>query len=199
MRTRNHIHRVFKQCLQAAVAMELRATNPADNVTKPRQKTSGSETAHSETMNVLDGSPLQTLVAGFQGHPLYHVVALAAATGARRGEILALRWRDVNLTARTVRIERALEKTKAFHVRSKAPKNATSRRTIEIDPHSLSRLKELLLQFPAADRGDTIVGAPFNRDALLFLVTLPSPYVQESLTQFRSLSVSRQKNWGSKV
>lgn len=163
VRTRTHIHRVFKQCLQKAVDMGLRSTNPADNVTKPKQKTSQVAGARHE-MRVLDTEQLKTLVAGFEGTPLYHVVALAAATGARRGEILALRWRDIDLAARTVRIERALESTQANGVQFKAPKNATSNRTVQIDPHSVSRLRELQ---SASDSGN-VVSLPFNRDSLLF-------------------------------
>ena len=35
-------------------------------------------------------------------------IALAALTGARRGELVALRWSDVDLEAGMIRIERAL-------------------------------------------------------------------------------------------
>lgn len=42
---------------------------------------------------------------------LFPIVAVAAFTGARRGEILALRWEDFNAEAKTLRIERAIEET----------------------------------------------------------------------------------------
>jgi integrase len=47
---------------------------------------------------------------------------IAAATGARRGEICALRWSDIDLHARTVRIERSVSATKADGVIIKTTK-----------------------------------------------------------------------------
>lgn len=55
----------------------------------------------------LDEAELKTLIKGFEPSSLYPVVALAAATGARRSELLALRWRDLEPGKKTLRIERA--------------------------------------------------------------------------------------------
>jgi integrase len=41
---------------------------------------------------------------------------VAVATGARRGEVCALRWSDVDLEAATVRIERSVSATKSAGV-----------------------------------------------------------------------------------
>ena len=51
------------------------------------------------------------VLAKLEGHALHPIVALALATGMRRGELLALRWEDVDLDGGTVRVERALEET----------------------------------------------------------------------------------------
>lgn len=50
-------------------------------------------------------------------------------TGLRRGEVLGLRWADVDLEARTVVVSRSLSQTKAG-VALKEPKTARSRRTV---------------------------------------------------------------------
>lgn len=81
---------------------------------------------------VLDQEQLSALLAGFRGSALYSIVAVAAWTGARRNEILALRWSDVDFAAKTLSISRALEVT-AAGVRYKEPKTARGRRTIAID------------------------------------------------------------------
>ncbi len=52
---------------------------------------------------------------------------LAAATGARRGEVCALRWSDIDLKARTVRIERSVSATKEDGVIIKTTKTDRSR------------------------------------------------------------------------
>jgi integrase len=55
----------------------------------------------------LDDAELPRLIAGFEPTSLYPIVALAAATGARRNELLALRWTDLDVEKKALRIERA--------------------------------------------------------------------------------------------
>jgi integrase len=63
---------------------------------------------------------------------LRHVV-LAAGTGMRRNELLALRWTDLDTEKKTLRIERAWEQTKKYGLRLKPPKTRRGLRTIGID------------------------------------------------------------------
>jgi integrase len=53
------------------------------------------------------------------------------ARRARRGEALALRWKDVDLQKNIVRIERSLEQTKGS-LRFKSPKTKNGRRNVSI-------------------------------------------------------------------
>ena len=57
---------------------------------------------------------------------VYWPVLIALATGVRRGEVLALRWRNVDLDHGTVRIVESLEQTKAG-LRFKSPKTDRAR------------------------------------------------------------------------
>jgi integrase len=61
---------------------------------------------------VLDESQFAVLVAAFKGHSIHPIIATAAFTGARKGEMPALRWIDVNLDARTISITRKVEEVK---------------------------------------------------------------------------------------
>src|SRR5262249_33914324 len=54
---------------------------------------------------------LQALIQAFKPSVLYPIVAVAALTGARRSEILALRWTDLDPDKNTLRIERAIDET----------------------------------------------------------------------------------------
>jgi integrase len=78
---------------------------------------------------VLDAAQLQTLVQGFKGLSLFPIVAVAAFTGARRNEILALRWTDLDADKRTLRIERAVEETIEHGLQIKAPKTERGKRS----------------------------------------------------------------------
>jgi len=63
------------------------------------------------------------------GNSLHPIVAVALGTGMRRGELLALRWSDVDLDRAELHVERSLEETKAG-LRFKAPKTRHGRRWI---------------------------------------------------------------------
>ena len=75
------------------------------------------------------------------GQPLYLIASLGLATGLRRSEILALRWRDVDLDAGRLRVEQALEQTTAYGVRVKGPKTKHGRRTISLPAQAVADLR----------------------------------------------------------
>ena len=72
----------------------------------------------------LSAGDVAAVLAGLQGHQLHEIANLAISTGARRGELLALRWADVDLSAGVIKIERSLEETKGG-LRIKPPKTET--------------------------------------------------------------------------
>lgn len=80
------------------------------------------------------------LLNGFRGLALYPIVATAAFTGARRNEILAMRWSDLDMTEKTLAIRRSLEETKAHGVRFKEPKTARGVCSIAIDDNLVALL-----------------------------------------------------------
>lgn len=87
----------------------------------------------------LDDEELKMLIQGFKDSPLFPIVGVAAFTGARRGEVLALRWSDLNTQEKTLRIERAVEETEKHGLRFKGPKKERHKRT--------SRLTMILLLY----------------------------------------------------
>jgi integrase len=68
------------------------------------------------------------------------IVSFLLGTGARRGEALALRWKDIDLDKSIVRIERSVEQTKAG-LRIKAPKTKHGRRNVTISVWLVAELR----------------------------------------------------------
>lgn len=101
----------------------------------------------------------------------------AAFTGARRNEILALRWADFDPARSTLRIARSLEETKAHGRRFKEPKTRRGNRTIAIDEGLASLLSaeyERYLRLAAGVADGAVVDLSLVKlpdDALIF----PSP------------------------
>jgi integrase len=125
-RTVQHVHTVLGACLNAAVRKGVLVLSPASRADAPVP-------GESDAGQVLDQEQLTALLSAFRGSVLYPIVAVAAFTGARRNEILALRWSDFDPDAKTLTIARSLEETKAHGRRFKEPKTRRGSRTIAID------------------------------------------------------------------
>jgi integrase len=81
-----------KALADAVHVEELLATNPAERSKRPRDR------GH-EPIRVWTTGQLDAFLTAAQSHRLYAFYRLAAYTGARRGELLYLRWQAVNLDA----------------------------------------------------------------------------------------------------
>jgi integrase len=133
--TLHHVHVTFNSCLSTAERKGLLVANPMRRI---EQVPSGGESDHGLA---LDESELAMLVAGFRPSNTMHApVALTAATGIRRNELLAFRWTDLNLEKKAIRVERAIEVTKKFGIRYKPPKTWRGLRTIALDDGTVAML-----------------------------------------------------------
>jgi integrase len=96
------IHNVMRSALGQAVKWEWIADNPASRVTLPRgERHEIASPAPSDVVRLVDAAMANDADFGTW-------LQLAAATGARRGELCALRWRDFDLDAGTVHIARSI-------------------------------------------------------------------------------------------
>ena len=89
---------------------------------------------------VLQATEIPHMFAALRGREFYPIAVLALGTGMRRGELLALRWQDVDLDSGSLRIERSLEET-GKGLRFKPPKSARGRRSISLAPAVISELR----------------------------------------------------------
>jgi integrase len=132
-RTVHHVHRALSQALQQAVKWRLLAINPAESVEAP--------TVEDAEIQVLTQEEIATVLKAAEGTKLYMPVLLAVTTGMRRGEVLGLRWSDVNLDAAELKVEQTLEQTEGSGLRFKAPKTKRSRRAITLPAFTVNALK----------------------------------------------------------
>jgi integrase len=141
--TIKHCHRVLSQALRQAVRMRLIARNLAESVDAPR-------VARKE-MKVLDQAQTATLLKAAERSSIYVPILLGVTTGMRRGEILALHWREVDLDRRSLSVAQTLEETKAGGLAFKIPKTDRSRRTITLPAIAVEAMRRYRAR-QAADR-----------------------------------------------
>jgi integrase len=174
-RTVLHVHRVAHRMLGQAVKWRLLEINPAANATAPRVPPVRAVAPSIEQV--------ARLIAAADREPWPQLLILAVSTGARRGELLGLAWRDVDLDAGWIDIGQVCEQVGNIWRLRDLPKTKTSRRRIAIAPDVCvmlrawrTRLQEQALRlglkwrpgaalvFPDFASGD--VGAPYEPNAI---------------------------------
>lgn len=73
------------------------------------------------------------VVAAAEGHPMHLPLSIAARTGLRRGEILALKWANVDLAAREIHVRQSVTYTDRHDVTIGPVKTKNALRTVPID------------------------------------------------------------------
>jgi integrase len=106
--------------------------NPADDVDAPR--------VHTREVTPLTRAETRRLLNTVQGDRLEALYIVALHTGLRQGELLALRWEDLDLEARTLQVRRTV--TKDGGKLSIGPaKTAQSRRTVKLTRDATDALR----------------------------------------------------------
>lgn len=168
--TVHHLHGVLHRALGQAARWGMVVRNVADLVDPPRM-------ARKE-MRTLSPAQAATLIVASGSERLGAIYVLAITTGARQGEMLALRWRDVDLDRGTMRITASLQWTKTGAVLGE-PKTARSRRQVmlpkiaieSLRAHRASQVSERLRMGPAWQDLDLLfpneVGGPMSASNLI--------------------------------
>ncbi len=128
------IHGVLHKALDNAVLWNLASRNVCDVVSpprlvKPEKRSLTMEQAH-------------RLLESVRGHRLEMLLTLALTTGLRRGEMLALRWADVDLERRTVTIKRTVDYIPRYGYVENEQKTEAGRRVVLLPSFVVEMLKQ---------------------------------------------------------
>ena len=164
------MHRILHHALKQAVRQGLIVRNVAQAVTPPKA-------AHRE-MKHLTASQLHALLSATANDWYYPIFHLAAWTGMRRGEVVGLKWQDVDLGQSTVSVRRSLLRVAGKGFVEGAPKTAKSKRLISITDdvvtmlkrHRAAQAEKRLAAGPAWQDNDLVfaaaVGGPIDPDEI---------------------------------
>jgi integrase len=148
-RTRHHLHRVLKSALSRAVADQLLLQNPLD-------RRRWLPKVERQPMTILTPEQSQQLLGDLRHTRMYWPTLLALTTGMRRGETLALKWKNVDLKAGVVRVVESLEETRPEKgratLRFKPPKSG-HRRAVTLPKFALEELRKL-----KGEQGEELMG-----------------------------------------
>lgn len=163
-RTVRYLHTILKAALKSAVQNGKIIKNPADMASPPAARE-----AKSPEIHPWSAEHLSAFLQWSQHHrtdvfPAWHV---SAFTGMRRGELLALRWRDIDLAAGTISIRRSITpvrvKGQGLTLVEGLTKGKASR-VVDIDPGTITVLK-------AHRQARGVLALPLIRDDALVFAT----------------------------
>ncbi len=129
------IHAVLRKALAQAVRWSMIPRNVADAVKAPRPAP--------KEMRPLSPGQARKLLQASRGHRLEALYLLAVHTGMRQGELLALKWEDVDLNAGVIRVKRTLTRD-GGRISLGEPKTRRSRRTVHLTGAAAEALRSHL-------------------------------------------------------
>ncbi len=141
--TVKHFHRLIHLALRQAVRWELVFRNVADAVDPPKQ---ASELDETKDLVFLNEQEIETLFKSIKSNYAYIPAYIAVNTGMRLGEVLGLRWQDIDLEGKILTINQTMQcVNREIKFRNKA-KTKGSRRTIDLPDNLIVFLKKLQLE-----------------------------------------------------
>jgi integrase len=128
------VHGILYQSLEAAVRRRRIAYNVCRDVALPR--------VERQEMLTLSAEQAQWLLVTAKGHRLEALLTLALTTGMRRGELLALQWKDIDWKGGSLQVRRSMNRYAGQGFKVSEPKTKQSRRKITLPVFVLEVLKE---------------------------------------------------------
>lgn len=169
--TVRHVHEVLHRALEQATTWGEIGRNPASLVQRP--------VAPRREMATFDESQARSLLAAIAEDRLEALYVVAITTGMRQGELLALRWSDVDLERTTAAVRRSLQRTPEGPVFT-PPKSARSRRQVLLTPTAIAALRRHRIR-QAEDR--LAAGSAWDDQELVFANTVGRPLDGPTVTK----------------
>lgn len=127
-------HNLLSSIFKYAQRLELVDKNPVKLVPSPKEKMTKSD--------YLSKEELKELLNYTEGLWIHDFIKVAVATGMRRGEMLGLEWKDVDLDSKRISVVQALKRT-SKGIELSEPKTKSSIRSIAITDSTIKIMKKI--------------------------------------------------------
>jgi integrase len=166
-----YCQRRLSKALNDAVKRQLIYRNPCQLVTPPK--------AQPKEMRLLELQEINHLLEVANGSEYYGIIHTALYTGLRRNELLALRWKDIDMNEAVIFLSRSLYMDKGGVTIYQPPKTAKGRRSVALTPSSAIFLKRLRQQ---QELDGLFHGYEVNEESLVFRYRTGSPMLPRAVS-----------------
>jgi integrase len=133
-KTVHNVHVMLHKALHDAVRWSYLPRNVAEYSDPPKQTSSG------KAMRTWTPEELRSFLAHVEDDSYFAAWVLASNTGMRRGEVLGLRWQDIDFDRRRLSIRQTIISVD-YKVEVGEPKTARGRRTVALDSRTVTALR----------------------------------------------------------
>ncbi|HEX6876457.1 MAG TPA: site-specific integrase [Nocardioidaceae bacterium] len=167
-----HLHRFLHRVFADAVRWRAAPNNPVEQANPPRVRR--------HEIRPLTAEQARRLLAGARGDRREALYVVALTTGMRQGELLALRWADVDLAAGRLAVRGSLHRDAGGGWTIQEPKTARSRRPVVLAPVAVRALAEHRHRQDAERRA---AGARWEDTDFVFTNRVGRPLSSQNLVQ----------------
>lgn len=165
-----HFHRVLKEALNQAVKWKMLTVNPCHAVEPPKPDRF--------EIRALDSDASLELLEAIKESCVYPATFFAVMTGLRRGEVLGLRWQDVDLQNGVLHVMQTVQQIYK-RIEFRQPKTNRSRRPVIIPQIAL----DMLRKHKASQAENRLaLGAAYQNNGLVFAREDGSPWSPDAFT-----------------
>jgi integrase len=173
VRTVRLIHNVLHCALNHALRLGIIYRNPSDAVYKPKAK--------KKEMQVLDENQVRSFLIAARGNRFESLFKLAITTGLRQGEILGLKWSDLDWSTYQLNIQRQVQRVPERGLVFSDPKTSAGRRMILLGSDTILYLKE---HFKRQLIEREFQGEKWQDNDLIFPSSTGTPLDQSNLNRY---------------
>lgn len=181
-KTVRYVHTTLHKALRDAARKQLVVRNVADAADPPKLRRSGER-----EMRTWTAEEVRAFLLALESHRIGAAFFLAATTGMRRGEVLGLRWRDVDVANRRLAVRQTVL-TINYRVTLGTPKTDRGRRSIALDGATLGALHG---HRKAQAEERRVVGLAYQDNDLVFAREDGTPIHPDYFSQLFERTVKR--------
>jgi integrase len=172
-RTRQAMRNILHKACEDAVALGFISTNPLAGI-KVKYKT--------PTRGKLTFSQARHLIALTKGSRYHNIIIIALISGCRMGELLGLKWDDVDFEGRVIYITKQMQRVQRRNngtiLAMTDPKTENSKRTIALGKNALNALRNQQVLLAAEKH---LAGKRWKENNLVFPSSIGTPMEQANL------------------
>ncbi|SDC69277.1 Site-specific recombinase XerD [Candidatus Frackibacter sp. WG11] len=128
-------NRILSQALKYAVKLQIIKSNPADPIKAPSPE--------EPEIKYLNKEQVNKVLKETKDKWIYNFIYISVNTGMRRGEMLGLRWKDIDLNKKTIQVRQISQRIRNEGIIFKKPKTKSSERLISISNNVVKAIKKI--------------------------------------------------------